>query len=434
MERAGVRKVLASGYGKYLLLPWWQPTWPGYHVDRTFVWSSLWLVCSAPASLHSEPPASPFLCSEKNLTLLTHCFPILLIPVYSSGSVLHINSHFHLLTTFSKSAQPVSIFPPVFQGHFSYFFEPNTLEYFNHPVSHREFLLLHIPFLYFLSDGETWTEDQLIIKQKTLEVGTRPHEGDGCEQNKHEGPYEYGRNFSNMSDFIQQSYVLIEEKSQMCNVCGKLFRRNAYLPQHKKIHMQEKPYKCHECGKAFGHSSNLSQHQRIHTEEKPYECDECGRAFRRSSHLIQHQVTHTGEMSYVCNEYGKAFGRSSSLLRHQRIHSREKPYECTECGKAFSQSSHLTEHQRVHTKERPYECSDCGKAYSRNYTLLNIRGSIQERLLMAVMSVGNLSVGVHSFSNITGFTLEKDPMSAVKVGRPLVATPTSFSTRRLTVE
>lgn len=66
--------------------------------------------------------------------------------------------------------------------------------------------------------------------------------------------------------------------------------------------------------------------------------------------------------------------------------------------------------------------------------MLNIRGSIQERLLMAVMSVGNLSVGVHSFSNIIEFTLEKDPMSAVNVGRPLVATPTSFSTRRFTVE
>ena len=53
---------------------------------------------------------------------------------------------------------------------------------------------------------------------------------------------------------------------------------------------------------------------------------------------------------------------------------------------------------------------------------------------MAVMSVGNLSVGVHCFSNITEFTLEKDLMSAVNVGRHLVATPTSFSTRRLTVE
>ncbi|MXQ94097.1 hypothetical protein E5288_WYG008517 [Bos mutus] len=49
--------------------------------------------------------------------------------------------------------------------------------------------------LFSVRDGETWTEDQLIIKQKTLEVGTRPHEGDECEQNKHEGPYEYGQNF-----------------------------------------------------------------------------------------------------------------------------------------------------------------------------------------------------------------------------------------------
>lgn len=31
-------------------------------------------------------------------------------------------------------------------------------------------------------DGENWIEDQLIIKQKTLEVGIRLHEGYECEQ------------------------------------------------------------------------------------------------------------------------------------------------------------------------------------------------------------------------------------------------------------
>lgn len=142
------------------------------------------------------------------------------------------------------------------------------LEYFDHPVSHQVFLL-HLPFLYFLSDGETWAEEQLIIKQQTLEVGIRLHKGDECEQNKHEGVFEYGQNFGNMGNFIQQPQILTEEKSQMCNICGKLFRRSSYLIQHEKIHMQEKPYECRECGKAFGHSSNLIHHpQKSHSTQK----------------------------------------------------------------------------------------------------------------------------------------------------------------------
>ena len=53
---------------------------------------------------------------------------------------------------------------------------------------------------------------------------------------------------------------------------------------------------------------------------------------------------------------------------------------------------------------------------------------------MCAMNVGNLLPLALAFVIIRELTLEKDPMSAVNVGRHLVATPTSFSTRRLTVE
>lgn len=66
-----------------------------------------------------------------------------------------------------------------------------------------------------------------------------------------------------ISQTLSNSHKLLL-KSPVCNICGKLFRRNSYLAQHEKIHRQEKPYECHECGKAFGHSSNLFQHQRIY--------------------------------------------------------------------------------------------------------------------------------------------------------------------------
>nr|XP_021535715.1 zinc finger protein 383-like [Neomonachus schauinslandi] len=223
--------------------------------------------------------------------------------------------------------------------------------------------------VYSKTDGETWTEDQLIIKQKTLEVGLRLHEGDECEQNKR-GSVNMDKAFITAQTLSNSHKFLIEEKSQMCNICGKLLRWDSYLIQHERIYTQEKPYECHECGKAFGHSSNLIQHQRIHTEEKCYECSHCGKIFQHSSHLIQHQIIHTGELPYMCNECGKALGQSSSLVRHQRIHMREKLYACSECGKAFSQSSNLIEHQLVHTKERPYEGNDCGETYSRNSHLI----------------------------------------------------------------
>lgn len=53
---------------------------------------------------------------------------------------------------------------------------------------------------------------------------------------------------------------------------------------------------------------------------------------------------------------------------------------------------------------------------------------------MIVMSVGNLLVGVHSLLSVTEFTLERDPVNVVNAGRPIVRTPTLFSTRKLTVE
>lgn len=74
-----------------------------------------------------------------------------------------------------------------------------------------------------------------------------------------------------------------------------------------------------------------------------------------------------------------------------------------------------------------------GKLTVVTHTSLNIRESIQGKLLMIVMSMGNLLVGVHSLLNI-GFTLERDPMIVVNAGRPLVRTPTLFSIRKLTVE
>ncbi|CAJ0947832.1 unnamed protein product, partial [Ranitomeya imitator] len=58
--------------------------------------------------------------------------------------------------------------------------------------------------------------------------------------------------------------------------CDKQFTKYSdFLTQRK--HEGEKPYSCSEFGKRFTNKSQFVVHERIHTGEKPYSCSECAR-------------------------------------------------------------------------------------------------------------------------------------------------------------
>ncbi|XP_069703619.1 putative zinc finger protein 876 isoform X2 [Periplaneta americana] len=141
------------------------------------------------------------------------------------------------------------------------------------------------------------------------------------------------------------------DKPYLCNTCGKAFKTNAYLGEHKRIHTGEKPYKCDACSAAFAQRQSLLKHRHTHSGEKPCECKVCGKAFR-TSYISEHRRVHTGEKPHKCKLCFSTFTRRQSLVKHTRIHTGEKPFMCETCGKSFTQRPHLKTHERIHNRDK----------------------------------------------------------------------------------
>ncbi|KAM9426629.1 zinc finger protein 646 [Pholidichthys leucotaenia] len=129
-------------------------------------------------------------------------------------------------------------------------------------------------------------------------------------------------------------------------------------------HNQVPPPLSHISGNVAGSQKS----DRSVTEEKSHVCEHCGRTYRHAGSLLNHKNSHkTG--SFFCSVCQKKFTNLMALKNHRRIHTEPKRYQCLECGKAFRVSTQLICHRRIHTKEKPFTCLLCNKSFSSKSNL-----------------------------------------------------------------
>ena len=120
------------------------------------------------------------------------------------------------------------------------------------------------------------------------------------------------------------------------------------------------PYSCRSCSKTFPSQLQLVQHRhKSHVTERSFVCGICGKSFKKQIHVRNHIRTHTGEKPFQCSDCGKTFSSLANLMRHNLIHSGVRPYRCDVCHRSFSQSSNLRQHSLLHSSPATLCCPDC---------------------------------------------------------------------------
>ncbi|XP_005097052.1 zinc finger protein 585B [Aplysia californica] len=193
---------------------------------------------------------------------------------------------------------------------------------------------------------------------------------------------------------VLKSPSSIRRKSNMCEICGEVFKSLYSMKIHVLRH-KENLYQGNICLNDFSTSDVLTVHKKLQepkdleaqpaekSELKKFVCDVCGKTVKSMKQLQSHMLRHTGGDIYTCRVCKEKFSSLKLLKTHQaeQGHVVDKPFICEVCGTAYSHIFSLKRHHFVtHVKNKDKEervkqgvkktrvegsfpCEYCGKVF-----------------------------------------------------------------------
>lgn len=183
-------------------------------------------------------------------------------------------------------------------------------------------------------------------------------------------------------------------KPHWCKICGKRFKTKLNLSQHTRQRHGPKKFICDEgCGKTFIRKTDLEQHSMAHILYKPFRCKTCGKRFKAQNFLKNHRRVHKTDATFVrasevvskpkvsdsesdeesysepkvrvftCDICNQHFKRNFNLKRHYTMHARSFPCLACVAEVSFKTPSERDNHYKTVHSGRPFKCGECFKAF-----------------------------------------------------------------------
>lgn len=140
----------------------------------------------------------------------------------------------------------------------------------------------------------------------------------------------------------------------MC--CERKLKYRFRAEEHAILHMDPNAFKCSLCDKILKSKNCLKSHMvHIHASEFKHVCETCGKCFRLESALREHRKSHTRKPTHACRYCESMFTDRNGLTHHIKyVHPDEKQEiirNCKLCPQTFTYRTGLYHHLMRHHPE-----------------------------------------------------------------------------------
>ncbi|XP_037044358.1 transcription factor grauzone-like isoform X2 [Bradysia coprophila] len=184
---------------------------------------------------------------------------------------------------------------------------------------------------------------------------------------------------------VQHKHPTDSSETFPCDQCDRICQSKTLLACHiRNVHDSSLDHVCEICGRTFKHNTSLQNHKDIEHSTTPppkVQCDICGTWLKHERNLWHHLKIHQemqeaqdgNSQAASCPTCNKKLQSKRLLATHIRNSHGERKHQCTFCDKAFKTPKNLKEHIALHTGVDLYCCLYCDRTFKSNANMYSHR-------------------------------------------------------------